>query len=162
MSAQTMILFLLAFIIHNAEESIWLVRAAGRPAKIRLHAAPTQDQFLLAVLFITSLAILVAALALFFPGQPIFTYAFFGYVGAMVLNVIGVHLLQTLIDRRYSPGLMTGLLALLPVGSLLIEKGLRVHLITVAGLLAATVVMAALLLAAIVLMFRVADKWIVY
>lgn len=162
MSSYLLLLFILAFFLHNAEEAIWLVRKSAQPSKIKRQPKPTQDQFLFAVLFVTALAVLITAFYLFYPDQWFLKYAYFGYVGAMILNVFLVHLPSTILERRYSPGLMTGLLVLVPVNGLLIMRAFQFGLLSVPGLLGATVVMAVLLLLAIPLLFRLAGKLIHY
>jgi hypothetical protein len=162
MSSHLVLLFLLAFSLHNAEEGIWLVRESMQPSKINKQQRPTQDQFLFAVLFVTGVALLVTALYLFYPDQWFLKYAYFGYVGAMILNVLLVHLPSTISQRRYSPGLMTGLLVLVPVNGLLIARAFQIKLVSLVSLIGATAVMAALLLLAIPVLFRLAGKWINY
>jgi hypothetical protein len=80
----------------------------------------------------------------------------------MILNVLLVHLPSTISQRRYSPGLMTGLLVLVPVNGLLIARAFQIKLVSLVSLIGATAVMAALLLLAIPVLFRLAGKWINY
>ncbi|MCO7127206.1 HXXEE domain-containing protein [Sporolactobacillus shoreicorticis] len=162
MAPYLLLLFLLAFFLHNAEEAVWLVRASAQPLKMKRRPRPTQDQFLFAVLFVTAVAVLITALYLFYPDQWFLKYAYFGYVGAMILNVLLVHLSSTIIEKKYSPGLMTGLLLLVPVNGLLIINAFQSQLLSIAGFIGATVIMAVLLLLAISVLFRLAGKWINY
>lgn len=162
MSPYLLLLFLFAFSLHNIEEGIWLVRESAQPSKINRHPQPKQDQFLFAVLYVTGVALLVTALYLLYPNQWFLKYAYFGYVGAMILNVFLVHLSSTILEKRYSPGLMTGLLVLVPINGLLIARAFQFGLLSLPGLLGATAVMAALLLLAIPVMFRLAGKLINY
>ncbi|MDN3954639.1 HXXEE domain-containing protein [Sporolactobacillus laevolacticus] len=162
MSPSLLLLFLFAFLIHNVEEGIWLMRASAQQSKINTHQHTSQDQFLFAVIFVTAVALLITALYIFYPNQWLLKYAFFGYLGAMILNIFLVHLSSTIIERRYSPGLMTGFLALLPVNGMIIIRGFHLGIVSFVGMLAATIVMSVVLLLFIPIMFKIAAKLITY
>src|SRR5690625_3356537 len=108
MNEAILLLFLLAFTIHNLEEGIWLTRQqSSEKSKVKMHKKVTQDEFLFGLFWVTSLAYLITALYIFYPEVGLFKFAYFGFVGAMILNILFPHLISTLIERYYSPGLFT-------------------------------------------------------
>ncbi|MCJ8012818.1 HXXEE domain-containing protein [Paenibacillus sp. KQZ6P-2] len=162
MSSSIIILFLFAFTIHNLEEAVWLTRQSSAAGKVKMHKPVSQDQFLFGLFWVTGLAYLITALYLFFPDIHFFKYAYFGYVGCMIINVIFPHLISTIIERCYSPGLFTGVLVIIPVHSLIIKTGLDTNTITATQLIASIIVAAAVIMASIPLSFKVGKKLITY
>src|SRR5699024_3423603 len=121
-----LLLFLFAITIHNLEEGIWLTRQqSSTKIKVKLHDAITQDQFLFGLFWVTGLAYLMTTLYMFYPNIWLFKYAYFGFLGAMIINIIFPHLVSTLVEHCYSPGLFTGLFVIIPINSLIIKTGLN-------------------------------------
>ncbi|MCR8842371.1 HXXEE domain-containing protein [Paenibacillus sp. SC116] len=161
MDSSMLVLFLFAFALHNAEEAVWLIRQSSS-LKVNLHQSVTQDQFLFGLLWVTGLACLITALYIFLPHHEILKYAYFGYVGTMILNVLFPHLISTMIERSYSPGLFTGILFLIPINSLIIKMGLDTNTITSVQLIVSTLVVTLFLAASIPLSFWLGRKLITY
>lgn len=159
LSSLIFLLFLFTISLHNAEEAIWLIRLTGN-SRIRLHKTVTQDQFLFAVIAVTAAAYFVTSMFLFYPHNSLFKYAYFGFLTTMMLNVLFPHLLITIAERKYSPGLMTGLVLILPIHTIIIMRSLNTHLISAGGLVTGTLAMSLFLLLLIPLMFQLAARLI--
>lgn len=151
------LLFLFTISLHNTEEGIWLIRMTQN-SKFGFHQTVKQDQFLFAVIAVTAVAYFVTSMFIFYPDNSLFKYAYFGYVAAMMINVIFPHALSTIIERRYSPGLMTGLLLILPIHSLLIVRGLHNHIISVSGLIIGSLIMSIAMILLIPVMFKLSAR----
>jgi hypothetical protein len=113
------IIFLFGFTLHNLEEAVWLPRWSKYAEKF--HAPVKSDQFIFAVIVVTLIGYLLAALdfLLSSPGNLV-NYAWLGFVGMMGLNSIFPHLLATIVLKKYAPGLFTGLFLNLPLSLVLI------------------------------------------
>nr|WP_283163378.1 HXXEE domain-containing protein [Sporolactobacillus mangiferae] len=155
------LLFLFIISIHNTEEGIWLMRMT-RHSKVRLYQAVKQDQFLFAVIAVTAAAYFVTSMFILFPENVCFKYAYFGFLAAMMLNVLFSYLLGAIIERKYSPGLMTGILLIIPVHTIIIMRAFQSHLILFNGLIIGTFAMSTAMLFLIPLMFKLASKWICF
>ena len=146
------LLFTLAISLHNLEEAVWLPgwsKSAGR-----FHKEVSPDEFRFAVILVTILAYLATSLFLFFPEGVVFKYLYFGFLGAMLINVAAPHLVATVVLRRYMPGLITGVFLLWPVNGLIIWFAWKEELISWAGLGMATLVVGGCLLVLIPFFFR--------
>ena len=102
-------LFVLAVLIHNTEEAIFL--PAWSKTAGRWHAPVTASQFRFAVIILTLLLVVIALFASIEPPRSIASYLMSGYVLAMQVNVLFPHLVATLFMRRYMPGTATALLS---------------------------------------------------
>lgn len=162
MDHSILLLFLFAFTIHNLEEAAWLIRQSSRVSKTKLHKTITQDQFMFGLFWVTGLAYLITALYMFYPTQELLKYAYFGYVGCMLLNIVFPHLLVTIIERCYSPGLLTGILVILPIHTLIVKTGIDSSIITMPQFMISTLAMAVVLVATIPLSFMAGKKLINY
>lgn len=161
MSGAIPILFLFAITIHNIEEGIWLTRQqTSTQANVKMHDVVTQDQFLFGLLWVTGFAYLITALYMFYPDIGLFKYAYFGFLGAMIINIIFPHLVSTIIERSYSPGLMTGVLVIIPINGLIIHTGLDLGIITVLSFIFSTLIMGAFLVISIPFSFRLGKQLI--
>ncbi|MET1254138.1 HXXEE domain-containing protein [Aliikangiella maris] len=120
MSLNTLILlFLLATIIHNVEEAIWLPKWSKN--NTRWHPAVSPQEFHFAIFILTFLAIAISSFAIYQKSNQWIYYLVAGYSLAMLLNVIFPHLLASIITRHYAPGLTSALLLNLPINSLLLN-----------------------------------------
>lgn len=163
MNEAILLLFLFAFTIHNLEEGIWLVRQqSSKKSKVKMHKRVTQDEFLFGLFWVTSLAYLITALYIFYPEVRMFKFAYFGFVGAMILNILFPHLISTLIERYYSPGLFTGLVVIIPINSLIVKTALEVGTITILQFIISTLIMAFLLLLSIPISFKIGKRLITF
>lgn len=119
--------------------------------------AVKQDQFLSAVIAVTAVAYLVT-LFIFYPDNSLFKYAYFGFLAAMMINIIFPHLLSTIVERRYSPGLMTGLLLIMPIHTIIIMRSFHNNFISVSGLIIGTVAMSLAMILLIPVLFKLSAR----
>ena len=147
------LLFLLSITLHNVEEALWLPQWSKYAMKF--HKKVEKNEFYFAVLIITLIAYLSTSLFIFFPNVLLLKYLYFGFVGAMLINTIFPHLIATIIMKKYSPGLITGMLLQIPVNSLIIVKSINSGVINPYYLLLSTVVVGALLLLIIPVLFKI-------
>lgn len=154
------VFFLLGFFLHNLEEGLWLPawsRHAGR-----FHASVGPDAFRFALIVVTAVGILVSAVHAFASMHPMvgaetISYIYHGFVGMIVANVLFPHAVATVVLRRYAPGLFTGVALNLPMGALILYRGIEGGL-SPAWILAATAGVAAVTLGLITLSFRFAGR----
>lgn len=116
-------LFPLAIAIHNAEEAIWLPSWSKKAG--RWHAPVAPGVFCFAVVILTALAFVLTGLSFESGRETVWTYLVFGYMAAMLANVLIPHIAASIATRSYMPGLATGVALNLPVFSLLIVLALR-------------------------------------
>jgi hypothetical protein len=165
MKDSILLLFLFGFTIHNLEEAVWLTRqqtSAKDKVIVKMHRVVSQDQFLFGLFWVTGLAYLITALYMFYPANEILMYAYFGYVGAMILNIIFPHLVSTIVEHCYSPGLFTGILVIIPINSLIVKTAINSGVITVTQLIISTMVVGVFILATIPFSFKLGKKIITY
>ena len=158
MTTTLWVFFPLAITLHNIEEALWLPHWS-RYAK-RFHRPVEQNEFVFAVILVTVLAYLSTFLAMAFPATTIFRFAFFGYVGAMILNAFVPHLAATIALRRYAPGLATGLFLLVPVDSIILAQAIADGSLQWLELFIATLIVAVLLLTLLPLLFKLGRELI--
>ncbi len=107
------LLFLLGLTLHNIEEAVWLPKWSKHA--IKFHKPVLANEFYFAVLVITLIGyLLTGADYIFGSSCGSITCIYLGFVGMMGLNVFIPHLAATIVLKRYSPGLITGLLLNLP------------------------------------------------
>jgi len=163
MNEAILLLFLFAFTIHNLEEGIWLTRQqSSEKSKVKMHKTVTQDEFLFGLFWVTSLAYLITALYIIYPEVELFKFAYFGFVGAMILNILFPHLISTLIERYYSPGLFTGIVVIIPVNSLIVKTAIELGTITIPQFIISTLTVGVLLLLSIPISFKVGKRLITF
>ena len=114
-------LFPIAFAIHNIEEAIWLPDYSKSASKFQ---KPVERfEFAFAVITLTILSFIITAL-FYFNGKLSFTgYLYFAFNFGILINVFFPHVTATLVLRKYSPGLLTGLLFLLPTTAYILIYG---------------------------------------
>ena len=114
-------LFPVAFTIHNMEEALWLPKWSQTAG--RFHKPVGAFEFRFAVLVLTLGAIVIT---LFFYGwgkRSVPSYLFFAFNFGMLVNIFVPHLAATIALRKYCPGLLTGVLLLLPTTGTLLWYG---------------------------------------
>ncbi|MGA3374001.1 MAG: HXXEE domain-containing protein [Terracidiphilus sp.] len=116
-------LFPVAAALHNAEEAIWFPGWSKRAGRWHSPVAPGVFRFAVAVF--TLLAFAVTWLSALSGKETLWTYLLFGYMIAMLANVLIPHIAATVAMRSYMPGVVTGVLVNLPVLSLLVVMALR-------------------------------------
>lgn len=146
------LLFILSISLHNMEEALWLP-AWSKYAK-KFHKETDHHEFRFAVLMITVFAVLVTAAFLFFPQINLIKYAYFGFLGAMMINVFAPHLMATIVLKRYAPGLITGALLNLPINGMIIYKSINSRLLDLTQIFFSTAIVGVILIIILPLLFR--------
>jgi len=146
------ILFALAISIHNIEEALWL--PAWSKNANRFMKPIGRQEFYFAVLVITIFALLSTAAIIMFPEISITKYIYFGFLGAMIINVIFPHLLATIVLRKYAPGLISGLLLIFPINGCILYKAIDKNMISFMEIIISTIITGAILLISIPILLR--------
>ncbi|WP_291581595.1 HXXEE domain-containing protein [Clostridium sp. UBA6640] len=154
------LLFLFSITLHNMEEALWIPRWSRYTQKF--YKQVSNDEFHFAVLVITILAYLATGLFIFFPEVLILKYFFFGFMGAMIFNVVFPHLSLTIILKKYSPGLITGVSLIMPFNILIIISSLNSSIINLNEVIISTIVVGILLLILIPILKKIGGKLIDY
>jgi hypothetical protein len=153
MSFQNLLwLFPLVATLHNAEEALWFPSWSKRAGRWHDPIAPGVFRFAVAVL--TVLAFAVTCLSAFSGKQTVWTYLVFGYMTAMLANVLIPHIAVTVAMRSYMPGVATGVALNLPVLSLLVALALRQGYVSGWKAAAYSVLVAGFLLLSIPVLFK--------
>jgi hypothetical protein len=116
-------LFPIVLTFHNAEEAIWLPDWSRRAGRWRFPVSPSVFRFGVAVL--TVLAFAVTWLSARSGKQTVWTYLAFGYMVAVLANVLIPHVVASVALRSYVPGVVTAVTLNLPVLSLLVALAVR-------------------------------------
>jgi len=111
----------LAAIAHNLEEYPRILDYGARHFPFGI---PPAEQMTPAIILADIAPIVVTALAWRSPPRSWRLQVGLGYQAALCANALG-HLAQTLYFRDYSPGTLTGLLLVLPVGAYLYGRARR-------------------------------------
>ncbi len=153
MSFQNLLwLFPVAVTLHNAEEAIWLPGWSKRTVLWRTPVSPGTFRF--AVVVLTILAFAVTGLSASSGKQSVWTYLAFGYMAAMLANVLIPHLVLTAALRSYMPGVATAVALNLPVLSWLVVLALREGYVSGWKAAAYSAGVAGVLLASIPILFK--------
>jgi hypothetical protein len=145
-------LFPIVVALHNAEEAIWFPEWSKRAGRWPAPVAPGVFRFAAAIL--TILAFVLTGLSAHSGRQSLGTYLAFGYMVAMLANVLFPHVAITAVTRRYMPGVATGVALNLPVLSLLVLLALREGYVSPARAAAYAAGMTGLLLLSIPALFK--------
>jgi Protein of unknown function with HXXEE motif len=116
-------LFPIVVTLHNAEEAIWFPRWSKRAG--RWHGSITPGTYRFAATVLSLLAFGVTYLSVRSGKQTTWTYLAFGYMAAMLVNVLIPHIAATIALRSYVPGVVTAVLLNLPVLTLLVVLAVR-------------------------------------
>jgi hypothetical protein len=143
--------FIFGITLHNVEEALWLPKWSARSSRFQKPVG--ENEFRFAVLIITMLAYLATGLFVLAPNVLVFKCVFLGFVGAMAINVLVVHLASTVILRKYSPGLATGLFFMLPFNLIILANAVQSSIAGVLEIILSTIIMAILLVALIPILF---------
>lgn len=146
------ILFIFSILIHNIEEALWLPAWSKSAKKFHKQIKPAEFRF--AVLIVTVLAVLSTSAFMFFPGISITKYIYFGFLGAMIVNVFVPHLAATIVLGKYAPGLITGLFLNIPVNGFIIYRSLERGIINLMELFISVAIIGLLLILSLPLLFR--------
>ena len=154
------LMFLLGFTLHNLEEAIWLPQWSKQVKTFRREVG--KNEFIFAVIAITLLGYGITILDFIFGGQSsLFTYLFLGFAGMMGLNAIFPHAWITIRERKYAPGLMTGLFSNLPISIILMIYHIKqgINPLFLAGAVIAISLLAVLFLP---ILFKAGKRWVTY
>lgn len=154
-SASLWVFFPIVITLHNLEEAVWLPKWSNH-AK-RFHKPVEANVFYFAVIFVTILAYLSTFLAIAFPSSWLWKDIFHGFLGAMILNTIVPHLASTIILRRYSPGLVTGLFLLIPINSIILYQSVTLGQIKLPELMFSILAVSIVLLSLLPLFFKIGE-----
>ncbi|WP_432405716.1 HXXEE domain-containing protein [Wukongibacter sp. M2B1] len=149
-------IFPIAITLHNIEEALWLPEWSQHAAKY--HKPVKRNEFHFAVLCVTILAYLISFSYAFNSHIEIIKYAFWGFVGAMVINAIFPHLIATIVMRKYALGVLTGMFINIPCFSLMITYAIKNDLISVRELIISTVIVGGVLISILPVLFAIGRK----
>jgi hypothetical protein len=145
-------LFPIVETLHNAEEAIWLPGWSKRA--VLWHSPVTPGSFRFAAAVLTILAFAVTWLSARSGKQTVWTYLAFGYMAAVLANVLIPHIALTVALRSYMPGVATAVTLNLPVLSLLVVLALKEEYVSGVKAAEYSVGVAGLLLASIPTLFK--------
>jgi len=114
-------LFPIAFTIHNIEEAFWLPAFSKSAGKF--HKPVNTFEFVFALIIITLISILITILFYIYGKESLACYLFFAFNFGMLLNVFYPHLFATILLKKYCPGLITGIIFLLPTSVYILIYG---------------------------------------
>ena len=103
---------------------------------------------------LTVLAFAVTGMSASSGKQTVWTYLIFGYMAAVLANVLIPHIALTVALRSYMPGVATAVLLNLPVLSLLVVLALREGYVSGWKAVAYSIGVAGILLASIQILFK--------
>jgi hypothetical protein len=149
-------LFPTAFAIHNIEEALWL--PAWSQSAGRFHKPVGAFEFRFALVVLTSIAVVITALLCASGKQSIPSYLFFAFSFGMLVNVFAPHLTATLVLRRYCPGLLTGLLVVMPTTGFLLWFGYTKEYFLFPMFWYVTIPFAGLVIGSIPVLFKVGKR----
>ncbi|MDA8125755.1 MAG: HXXEE domain-containing protein [Deltaproteobacteria bacterium] len=146
-------LFPIVLTIHNIEEALWL--PAFSKSAARYHKPVETFEFVFALIVITFLAV---SITFWFSGsgkQSLACYLFFAFNLMMLINVFAPHLLATVALKKYCPGLLTGILLLVPTTTYLLVYGYQKEYYLFPRFWVVTIPFAAVVVGAIPILFKV-------
>ena len=154
------LLFIPGFTLQNLEEALWLPKWSQLAKKF--HNPVTTNEFIFAVLIITTIGYLLTAIDLFF-GQTanLANLIFLGFVGMMGINSFFLHLIATIVTKKYSPGLITGLLLNLTFSIIIFNEYIRREINPV-YLVLSVILVSAVILLSLKPLFRIGSQIINY
>lgn len=148
--------FPIVFTIHNIEEALWLPEFSKKAGK---YYKPVDTfEFVFALVVITLTAIIITAWFYRTGKESIACYLFFAFNFGMFINVFFPHLVATIALRKYCPGLLTGLLLLVPTTAYLLWYGYENQYFTFPKFWLITIPFAGLVVGSIPVWFRVGKQ----
>jgi hypothetical protein len=157
-SPWVMWLFPVAFTLHNIEEAIWLPAFSQRAG--RFHPPVARGEFLFALVPITLLGWFVTGAFALYGRQSLAGDLFYAFNLVMAVNVVFPHLAATVVLRRYCPGLITGIVFLMPSTVYLLSLGYDRGDYSLTRLLLIVPLLAAFLVGAIQLLSRIGRHYL--
>ena len=148
--------FPVVFSIHNVEEALRLPKFSKKAGKY--HRPVDTFEFVFALVIITLMAVIITAWFYAAGKQSIACYFFFAFNFGMFVNVFFPHLAATIALRKYCPGLLTGILLLVPTTAYLFWHGYEHHYFEFPMFWLITIPFAALVVGSIPILFRVGRR----
>lgn len=152
--------FCLAITLHNIEEAIWL--PSRSQSSYSIQQPVSSNEFHFAVIVITALAYLTAFFVVQLSNSHLAKYAFIGFLGSMIFNTFFPHLLSTIIMQAYAPGLITGLLLIVPINTFILYQLHKKHFVKLRAILISTIIVGGILLLLIPALFHIANIILIY
>ena len=150
------LMFLMSFTLHNIEEGIWLPKWSKHADKF--HPTVENNELHFGLLVVTVLGYLLTFIFLVFGhSYDIIKYLYLGFLLVMCFNAFFPHFLATVIQKRYAPGTVTGLVLNLPIGLFIIFGKYRSEL-EISKLLIGFITIVIIGLVLIPLSFKVGKK----
>ncbi|MBD3374072.1 HXXEE domain-containing protein [candidate division KSB1 bacterium] len=144
-------------LVHNIEEAIWLPRWANQYAG-RWHKPVGAAEFRFAVVVLSLLAFVLAGLTHISGFGSIWHYLLAAYALGQAINIFVPHLVVTLVTRHYAPGLITGLVLVLPAAWVFLNHGFSREYLDFATFGISSVIFIPIVLLSIPLLFRLGRK----
>jgi hypothetical protein len=111
----------LTIVIHNGEEALTMPRWAAenlltvaQQFSVHISRVPTADELYVALAMGALVPLLVALVAFLSGPRTLALYLLAGIQGIMLANAFVPHLVGTIILRRYTPGVVTAVLVIIP------------------------------------------------
>jgi uncharacterized protein with HXXEE motif len=148
-------LFPVAVTLHNAEEAITM------PGWISVHGNqlplhPKIAAIELGLVLLTAAAYAVTYLSAHRGKGSVWAYLLFGYITAMLENVLLPHVPATLVFRQYTPGVASAILINFPVMSVLLFRAVREQWVSGLRAIAAALLVPLAIAGAIAALFIIA------
>ncbi len=145
-------LFPLAITIHNLEEAIWMPGWSVKSNVSRIKGGAFEFRF--AVIVLTILAYIATAMAAVNGRQSWSAYIYTGFVFGMLVNVFIPHLAISAKMKRYTPGVGSAVLIILPVTSFILWKTLKLNYVSGIRFWLTSAAVFAVLLTSIPILFK--------
>ena len=146
-------LFPVAFAIHNIEEALWL--PAWSQSAGRFHRSVGRFEFAFAIVVITAVSVVITILFYVNGKQSLPCYLFFAFNVGMFVNVFVPHLAGTIALKRYCPGLLTGMVLLVPTTLYLLWYGYTNDFYSLPKFWYVTIPFAGLIIGSIPVLFKI-------
>ncbi len=146
-------LFPIAFTIHNIEEAIWFPPFSKSAGKF--HEPVDTFEFVFAEIILTLISIVITLLFFMNGKQSLACYLYFAFNFGMLINVFFPHLVATIVLRKYCPGLLTGILFLIPVTAYILFYGYKNEYFLFPKFWLITIPFAALVIGLIPILFNI-------
>lgn len=140
--------------LHNLEEAIWLPGWSQARAG-RWHQSVGPQSFRIAVSVLTVIAFVLAVWAHIRGSGSLGYYLLLAYALGQGLNVFVPHVFATIATRTYMPGLLSGILFVLPVASVLLFRAFVVGHLDIGRFFIVAMIFIPLMLLSIPILFRI-------
>ncbi|MFX0140092.1 MAG: HXXEE domain-containing protein [Candidatus Hodarchaeota archaeon] len=146
-------LFPIAFTIHNIEEAFWMPAYSKSAGKF--HKPVNTFEFVFALIVITLFSIIITIFLYYNGKESLACYLFFAFNFGMLINVFYPHLIATIFLKKYCPGLITGIIFLLPTTAYILIYGYHNQYYTFPKFWIITIPFLALVVGSIPVLFKI-------